>query len=124
MNRQDLEALRAAADEAEQAYAQAGGPTPGEWTQIMVPLTVGILIFGLVVLLLMSYVLLRSNRPPISILRAFCVPLIIVAALVLVIAGYTQDQIAPVIGLLGSIAGYLLGKSDAGGPEPPIKGSG
>jgi hypothetical protein len=32
----------------------------------------------------------------------------------LITAGYTSDQIAPMIGLLGTIAGYLLGKSTQG----------
>ena len=81
----------------------------------MLLLSGGIFLFGLTVLFLMSFLLLRSNRQPISILRTFCVPLIIVAALVLVVTGYSQDQMAPVIGLLGTIAGYLLGKSDAAG---------
>ena len=31
----------------------------------------------------------------------------------LIVAGYTEKQIAPVIGLLGTIAGYLLGKSSS-----------
>ena len=33
-----------------------------------------------------------------------------VFAIFLVVAGYSDQQIAPVIGLLGTIAGYLLGK--------------
>jgi biopolymer transport protein ExbB/TolQ len=31
-------------------------------------------------------------------------------AVFLVVAGYTDTQIAPVMGLLGTVAGYLLGK--------------
>jgi hypothetical protein len=30
----------------------------------------------------------------------------------LVIAGYSKDQITPVIGLLGVVAGYLLGANE------------
>ena len=44
---------------------------------------------------------------------AFCtesgLSLIIVAAIFLVVVGYTSEQIAPVMGLLGAIAGYILG---------------
>jgi len=41
--------------------------------------------------------------------------LIITGALFLVVAGYTDKQMAPVMGLLGTLAGYLLGKSPAQG---------
>jgi hypothetical protein len=113
MDLSELERLRAEVAAAETAFHESQGVHAGEaWTEKMLYLSGGVLAFGLVVLLLMSYLLVKSDRDPISILRTFCVPLIIVAALVLVITGYTQDQISPVIGLLGTLAGYLLGKSD------------
>jgi hypothetical protein len=37
----------------------------------------------------------------------------------LVIIGYSQDQIAPVIGLLDTIIGYLLGVGSRNLPEAP-----
>lgn len=37
--------------------------------------------------------------------------LIIFSTLFLISTGYSNDQIAPAIGLMGTIAGYLLGKS-------------
>lgn len=82
-----------------------------QWQKVSMPLTIGILVFGVIVLLLMTY-LIKAGRKPLAVLRSFCVPMIIVGALVLVVAGYTKDQIAPVIGLLGTLAGYLLGRSD------------
>ena len=42
------------------------------------------------------------------------VTLIIVGSLFLVTAGYGNTQIAPIIGLLGTVAGYLLGRSQMG----------
>lgn len=42
--------------------------------------------------------------------KLFGTILIIVAAVFLIVAGYTETQIVPVIGLLGTIAGYMLGK--------------
>jgi ABC-type xylose transport system permease subunit len=48
-------------------------------------------------------------------LRAFALVLIIVAAVFLIVAGYTEQQIAPVMGLLGTIAGYLLGSRHSSG---------
>ena len=39
------------------------------------------------------------------------ITLIITATLFLITAGYDNNQIAPAIGLFGTVAGYLLGKS-------------
>jgi hypothetical protein len=39
--------------------------------------------------------------------------LIITTSVFLVVAGYSSNQIAPVTGLLGTLAGYLLGKGAA-----------
>lgn len=43
------------------------------------------------------------------------ITVVICAALVLVIAGYDNTQIAPAFGLFGTVAGYLLGKGDKSG---------
>jgi len=43
--------------------------------------------------------------------RIVCITLIVIAGLFLIAAGFSNDQIAPVIALLGTIVGYLLGKS-------------
>ena len=59
----------------------------------------------------MTFLLWHKHEPN-MILRPFGTILIIVAAVFLVVAGYTEEQIAPVIGLLGTIAGYILGRSD------------
>lgn len=51
--------------------------------------------------------------------RTFMMITIIFAALFLIPAGYSSQQAAPVYGLLGSIAGYLFGKSSG-----PTRGRG
>ena len=68
----------------------------------------------------MTFLLVRKKSAE-AILRTFGVTLIITAAVFLVVAGYTEAQIAPVIGLLGAIAGYLLGRGprDAANGNPP-----
>jgi uncharacterized membrane protein len=88
---------------------------PGEasvsqpWTPEMVMLiSLSILIFGLLVLLIMAWLVIKGKEGD-QILRVCALPLIIVAAIVLVVIGYTNEQISPVMGLLGAIAGYLLG---------------
>jgi hypothetical protein len=45
-----------------------------------------------------------------SALRALATILIITFAVFLIVAGYSDQQIAPAFGLLGTLAGYLLGK--------------
>jgi|SRR5215510_3506984 len=90
--------------------AAAGGGQP--WTPMLVgSLTAGILVFGLIVMLLIMKTLTdqTQNHEAGDVLRLFTVPLVIVAALVLVILGFSNQQMTPVIGLLGTLIGYILG---------------
>ena len=74
-----------------------------------------VLVFGLVVIIICAG-LMRASRPtPEAVLRVFGTVLIITGALFLVVAGYDDKQMAPVMGLLGTLAGYLLGKAPAAG---------
>ncbi|MBD5803568.1 hypothetical protein AZOA_30090 [Azoarcus sp. Aa7] len=96
----------------------AAGP---EWwsNQNAMTMSAVVLIFGIVVLVLCAG-LMRSSRPSSeAILRVFGTVLIITGALFLVVAGYTDQQVAPVMGLLGTLAGYLLGKGSPNEPGPP-----
>lgn len=70
-----------------------------------------VLVFGVFVLLLAAVLLRRTQVSADSVLRVFGTVLIIICAIFLVVAGYTDQQMGPVMGLLGTIAGYLLGKS-------------
>lgn len=91
------------------------------WTpELATNLSFGILLFGLIVITTMSYLLNKGFNPK-GILRLFSVPLIIVSAIFLVVAGYGEKQIAPVIGLLGTIAGYLLGSTNDNEPTKTEK---
>lgn len=71
-----------------------------------------LLAFSLVVLIIIAYLIKHGSEID-ALLRSFGTILIIIAAIFLTIAGYDEQQIAPVIGLLGTIAGYLLGQSKA-----------
>jgi hypothetical protein len=69
-----------------------------------------ILRFGLIVISLAAYVV-RKNIPSYGdVLRLFGTIVIIVISVFLVVAGYDDKQMAPVMGLLGTIDGSLLGK--------------
>ncbi|EIK65575.1 hypothetical protein [Pseudomonas brassicacearum] len=75
-----------------------------------------VLVFGLMICVLVM-VLMRQGRNADSVLKVMGTILIIISSIFLVVAGYTDTQIAPVMGLLGTIAGYLLGKNADGTPK-------
>lgn len=72
-----------------------------------------VLIYSFLIVLVAGY-LIKIGRNSESVLKIFGVILIITSAVFLVVAGYSDKQIAPVVGLLGTLAGYLLGKDTKG----------
>ncbi len=47
-----------------------------------------------------------------NVIRILALVLIVTGTLFLVTMGYSANQIAPALGLLGTIAGYMLGRAD------------
>ncbi|MEL6972338.1 MAG: hypothetical protein AAFO02_19385, partial [Bacteroidota bacterium] len=82
-------------------------------------LSLGVLLFGMVVVLAQAFIINRREEPLSQSLKYLSVSLIIVGSLFLVTAGYGNSQIAPIIGLLGTVAGYLLGRTQS--PQAPLK---
>lgn len=68
--------------------------------------------FALILIAFMTYVI-RKGANLEDALKVFGTILIVVAAVFLIVAGYSEKQIAPVIGLLGTVAGYILGKQNS-----------
>lgn len=92
-------------------------PEPEEMNSISLPLTtrsfylsLSVLIFGLMIILMEMYLAQTKRIESENIIKVIIITLIITATLFLITAGYNNNQIAPAIGLLGTIAGYLLGK--------------
>lgn len=56
--------------------------------------------------------LIKNGKEPIDILKTFGIPLIVASSVFIVITGLRTETLTPVIGLLGTIAGYLLGQKD------------
>ncbi len=114
----ELAELKAPSDptSATATVAQATTPTSAWWTtQNAMTMSGIVLVFGLVVIVICA-ALMRASRPtPEAVLRVFGTVLIVTGALFLVVAGYDDKQMAPVMGLLGTLAGYLLGKAPAAG---------
>lgn len=94
----------------------SGSGETRNWTTIEIVLSVAILIFALLVLLIQAYLVRKATAAlsARSIVRMNGLTLIITAGLLLVTAGYSADQVSPVMGLLGTIAGYLLGSGEEG----------
>jgi len=87
-----------------------GGTHPAAWTpELVCKLRLGLGLFAVLSFALVTF-LIWQKRSAEQILRTFGILVIIFAAVFLVIAGYSDTQITPVIGLLGTIAGYLLGR--------------
>ncbi len=86
-----------------------------EWNpELVMKLSLGVAMFAMFALVLATVLILKRRNAE-QVLRTFGILVIIFAAIFLVIAGYSDTQITPVIGLLGTIAGYLLGRRI----EPP-----
>jgi hypothetical protein len=71
----------------------------------------------LLVSLTLQFALLRniSGLRAEDTLRIFGLTLVITGTVFFIVAGFDSQQIAPAIGLFGTIAGYILGKSDRRG---------
>jgi uncharacterized membrane protein YidH (DUF202 family) len=76
-------------------------------------LSLVILAFGLVIVLV-QFFMLRGvvEKKTEAISNTNVVTLIIIGTLVLISSGFTNEQIAPALGLFGTIAGYILGKAE------------
>lgn len=104
----------AALDAAQQSFdavaegAQLGGQP---WTPELVRfLSVSLLAFSTVALIIASILLWKSKASPQHVLRVFGILSIVGVSALLLVAGYSNDQLTPIVGLFGAIAGYLLGK--------------
>jgi hypothetical protein len=69
-------------------------------------------LLGLATLVVQTIVLFRSRASSQATANFTIVTLIITLAVGTLVMGYDERQIAPVIGLFGSIVGYLLGRGD------------
>lgn len=122
----DLAAAKAAADRAYGVAPPAAGTIapagsmPVWWsTQNAMTMCAVVLLFGVMVLLLATY-LMKNGKAGTSVLRIFGTILVITMTTFLVVAGYDNVQLGAPLGLLGTIAGYLLGKDTTGDkPDPP-----
>ncbi len=103
------------AQEASNTTAQEASTTVGHVVQTWSPelvkfLSVSLLFFTLAALVICAVLLWRSKASGFHVLRVIGVITIIGLSALLLVVGYSSDQLTPIIGLFGAIAGYLLGK--------------
>ena len=97
-------------------FNAAEGPTI---TNLELWLSIAVLVFGLAVVVGQVYLFQKREETTYEAMKYISVTVIIIGGLFLVTAGYGNDQIAPIIGLMGTIAGYLMGRQQ---PSPPSPG--
>lgn len=109
----------AALDTAQKALNKgAVTATSQPWSQDLVQfLAIGVLGFSCIALIMATALLWRSGASGHQVLKVFGVISILCFSALLLVVGYSNDQLTPIVGLFGAIAGYLLGKD-----QKPDKG--
>lgn len=93
-----------------------GSPQARAHTSFEIALSVAVLVFGAIVIGLQILVMLRQNKYwDTWAIKIVGLTLVITSGLFLIVAGYSQDQVAPMMGILGTVVGYLLGKDEVPG---------
>lgn len=78
---------------------------------IEIAFSLGVLVFGAALITLFTRTLLKLGKDWRTVyLRLVVLTVVVTAGLFALAAGYTDEQIAPMMGLLGTLVGYLLGR--------------
>ena len=75
--------------------------------------TFGILLIAMLTMCLLTYSLRGKDVSGSHIVRVFGIVLILSFSSILLLVGYNKDQLTPIVGLFGAIAGYLLGRDNS-----------
>ena len=92
--------------------AKAKDGTPSFHTLEEKSMTIFLLVFSIIVLMIASVLLYKFSSEAHVAFKYFIIVLLVLGMLILIPIGYDHDQLSPAVGLFGTIAGYLLGKSD------------
>lgn len=108
------EAAMSALDTAQKTLDKAHGSSTA-WVQPWSPeivqfLAISVLGFSCVALIMATALLWRSGAPAHQVLKVFGIITILGFSALLLVVGYSNEQLTPIVGLFGAIAGYLLGK--------------
>ena len=115
-----LEALHRAQAAFDQTAPQPTDSLSQPWSQELVRfLALSVLTFAGFALVIAAVLLWRSRAPAEQVLRAVGVISILSFSALLLVVGYDNAQLTPIVGLFGAIAGYLLGKESKATIETP-----
>jgi hypothetical protein len=84
--------------------------TPWWSTHDAMTISASVLVFGALLIAATTFAIVRGINAS-TVLRVYGLLTIIVMAVFLVVAGYDATQIGPVVGLLGTLAGYFVGRT-------------
>lgn len=92
-------------------HESVSSETSQPWSpDLVTSLSVSVLVFTTITLVLCTTLLWRARSNAIQVLRIFGILSIIGLSAFLLIVAYSKEQLTPIVGLFGAIAGYLLGK--------------
>ena len=117
----DAESAMSALDVAQKGLdsvqASAASATLAQpWSpQLVQFLVIALLGFACIGLIMATALLWRSSAPPQHVLKIFGLIIILTFSALLLVVGYNNEQLTPIVGLFGAIAGYLLGKDSKAG---------
>jgi hypothetical protein len=78
-----------------------------------ITLSVAVLVFTILLVGVIAAIALKQSQgwsPPTT--KLFIIVVVVGGSLFLLTAGYSQEQMTPIIGLLGTIVGYALGRKE------------
>lgn len=117
-------ALEQAPTQKELRQAPAGaqvGSSPRWHQPVEIVFSLAVLVFGAGLIVLFTRKLLgQGNAWRAMYLRLVVLTIVVTAGLFVITAGYSEQQIAPMMGLLGTLVGYLLGRE----APPAVKTAG
>jgi hypothetical protein len=94
----------------------------GIWRRSALTLGLSVLVFAVILIGANFFIMVKSQRYwSDRSFKAFALTLIISAGLFLIVIGFSDKQLAPMMGLLGTLAGYILGAS-AGESDKTLTG--
>lgn len=103
--------VEAAAPLEKKPTPKTGKSSPVGWfSSLELWLSLSVLCFGLITLAIEISVIKSGAFKPDDSIKLLAVTLIVISTLFIITAGFDSEQIAPAMGLFGTVAGYMLGK--------------
>ena len=81
------------------------------WVEIV--FSCSVLLFGLALVAVQALLAFRGKLSEIAAFKLIGLTIVVTAGLFVIPAGFSQNQMSPLMGLLGAVAGYLLGKDNS-----------